>query len=235
MKIKKLSDLENHLPNINNYYNKLKDDKLREHTYLSTYPEIIKFSQNSQLNDVQTFKMLALMTYAWMPRVLRIDDEYLVCAASQLSKAKDITKNNYKEIKIQPIADCLHSLVGASKILHFINPEVFPIWDSKIQIIVGENNNNYTMKKSENYYRYVDIVYSLIENKKFYSFYKKYNQANHKRLKSMNIEQYDVSPVRAIEASIFEMANNYSLDVHFNRMGTLQINSVSGVSIINAF
>ncbi len=203
MKIKKLSDLENHLPNINNYYNKLKDDKLREHTYLSTYPEIINFPKYTKLDDVQIFKMLALMTYAWMPRVLRIDDEYLVCAASQLSKAKDITKNNYKEIKIQRIADCLHSLVGASKMLHFINPEVFPIWDSKIQSIVGENKH---MDKSDDYYDYVKLVYSLMENKKFHLFYEKYNQANHKRLKSMNIEQYDVSPVRAIEASIFEMA-----------------------------
>jgi hypothetical protein len=206
MKIIKLSDLENNLPNINNDHKKSKDDKLREYTYLSTYPEIISFSKNSKLNKIQTFKMLALMTYAWMPRVLRIDDEYLVKAADQLSIAKNVTKNDYKEIKIHLIDNCLHSLVGASKMLHFINPEVFPIWDSKIQIIVGKNNNNYTMKKLENYYRYVDIVYSLIENKKFHSFYKKYNQANHKRLKCMNIEQYKVSQIRAIEASIFEMA-----------------------------
>ncbi len=205
MKIIKLSDLENNLPNIGNFHKKLKDEKLREYTYLLTYPEIIKFSKKSKLDDVQTFKMLALMTYAWMPRVLRIDDEYLDRAAVQLSKAKKATKNNYDEIEIQPIANCLHSLVGASKMLHFINPEVFPIWDSKIQYNLTGNNNQNAMKKLDNYYDYIKQVYILVKNKHFDSFFRKYNLANQKRLENIIGQPYDVTPIRAIEASLFEM------------------------------
>jgi hypothetical protein len=149
--------------------------------------------------------MLALMTYAWMPRVLRIDDEYLKCAAIELSKAREIKDDNYKEIDIKIIGLCLHSLVGASKMLHFINPEVFPIWDSKIQYNLTGNNNQNAMKKLDNYYNYIKQVYILVKNKQFNSFFRKYNLANQKRLKNIIGQPYDVTPIRAIEASLFEM------------------------------
>ena len=218
MKIINLAELESNLLEIENSYKALKlskdqerelrERKLRKYTYLSTYPEIINFTRNSKLDDAQYFKTLALMTYAWMPRVLRIDDKYLASAVVELSKAKNVKNNDFKEIDVNVIAECLHSLVGASKMLHFTNPEVFPIWDSKIQSVVGKNSNYYTMKKLNNYYLYIEQVHSLVNNKNFNFFYEKYNLANRKRLGKNNIQPYDVTPIRAIEASMFEMVLN---------------------------
>ena len=38
-----------------------------------------------------------------------------------------------RPVGVADVAACLHSLVGASKVLHFVNDSVFPIWDSRIE------------------------------------------------------------------------------------------------------
>lgn len=178
---------------------------LRSHTYLSTYPEILALVQEDEI-QAPTFKQLALMVYGWMPRVLRIDNAHFTSALQAANSAKQATREAFENIPIQHIANCLHSVVGASKLLHFINPNVFPIWDSKIQAFRGLPNGNYDMSNIDNYLEYVGDVHAIAREEGFDEFYARYGVVHANRLNRSNIEEYQVSQLRAIEASAFELA-----------------------------
>ncbi len=180
---------------------------LRAHTYLSTYPSIINKAAEIDPNSQQQFYQLALMVYGWMPRVLRIDPIHTQSAIMAMVAARNITIENYKDVNIQHIADCFHSLVGASKLLHFINPNVFPIWDSKIQAFCGRANAHNAMRNLANYQSYVDEVHSITIDPAFQGFYNDYLAANAQRCAQSNIAAYQVSTIRAIEASAFELSS----------------------------
>jgi len=193
-------------PAIDHIYSTPVVTDLRAHTYLSTYPIIIDLAAETNTDSGKQFHQLALMIYGWMPRVLRIDPEHIQAAIEQMVEARNINIANHVEIDIQPIADCLHSVVGASKLLHFINPEVFPIWDSRIQAFCGRVNTHHAMRTLGNYLQYIDDVHSIAEQQDFHDFYNDYHAANTQRLEQSNIIPYQVSAIRAIEASAFELS-----------------------------
>lgn len=180
---------------------------LRSHTYLSTYPEIISFLQGIDEIQASQFRQLALMVYGWMPRVLRIDLAHFQLAVRAANIAAHATTKTYSNIPIQHVANCLHSMVGASKLLHFINPNVFPIWDSKIQAFRGLPNGYYDMSNVGNYIEYVNDVHAIATEEGFNDFYNQYCAAHEIRLNQSNIGIYQVSHVRAIEVSAFELAS----------------------------
>jgi hypothetical protein len=73
------------------------------------------------------------MAYGWMPRVVRIDPQHTPSALAALLPAQTATPATMRGTRVADIAACLHSVVGASKVLHFVNDAVFPIWDSNIE------------------------------------------------------------------------------------------------------
>jgi len=178
---------------------------LRSHTYLSTYPEILSFVQEGEIQAAE-LKQLALMVYGWMPRVLRIDNAHLPAALQAANEAKASTVENHEEVPVQHIANCLHSLVGASKLLHFVNPNVFPIWDSRIQTFRGRPNGNHNMSNIGNYHEYVREVHAIVREEGFGQFYEEYTVVHINRLNQNDIGEYQVSEIRAIEASAFELS-----------------------------
>lgn len=179
---------------------------LRSHTYLSTYPDIINFAKAYTPNNARQFRQLALLVYGWMPRVLRIDPAHSQQAIAAITAASNANISNYQNIAIQDIANCLHSLVGASKLLHFINPNVFPIWDSKIQAFRNLPNGNYDMANIQNYHAYVDDVHNIIADQNFNAYYAAFVGVFNNRLEQSNINQYQVGAIRAVEVSAFELA-----------------------------
>jgi hypothetical protein len=81
--------------------------------------------------------MLMLGVYAWMPTVLKIDD--VESSIVRVQAAIDHFKDNDDLLDPRSIGHfnnvatyVNHSCVGASKFLHFIFPEKFAIFDSKI-------------------------------------------------------------------------------------------------------
>lgn len=178
---------------------------LRSHTYLSTYPEILALLHGGEIHSSQ-FKQLALMVYGWMPRILRLDSAHFQLALQTANSALQATPESFENTPIQHIANCLHSMVGASKLLHFISPNVFPIWDSKIQAFRGLPNGNYDMSNINNYLEYVGNVHAIVADEGFSEFYNQYSIVHTNRLNQSNIPAYQVGYIRSIEASAFELA-----------------------------
>ena len=178
--------------------------ELRGHTYLSTYPHVLAMAGAPNINDAQRFYQLATLVYGWMPRVLRIDQVFANNAINALAISRTVTVANFQSVLFQDIDNCLHSVVGASKILHFSNPAIFPIWDSKIQNFRQIPNAN--MKSIQQYIDYVNDVHAIIADPGFPQFFNNFSIAYNLRLNQSNINQYQITSVRAVEAAAFELA-----------------------------
>ncbi|WP_445354868.1 hypothetical protein ACJJI5_18345 [Microbulbifer sp. EKSA008] len=179
---------------------------LRSHTYISTYPDILSYANSATPIGPTEFRRLSLMVYGWMPRVLRLDPASFTNAVAAANCASNATQHDYQSINIQAIASCMRSLVGASKLLHFINPNIYAIWDSKIQSFRGLQNSDNSMNKIDNYLGYLDDVHQIASDSSFPAYFKKYNQLHLARLSASGIEKYEVGPLRSIEGAAFELA-----------------------------
>jgi hypothetical protein len=180
---------------------------LRSITYLSTYPSIRALGTAPGPIGFDRFHQLAAMAYGWMPRVVRIDRMQSSQALAALVTAQTATAATLRSIPIADIAACLRSLVGASKVLHFVNDSVFPIWDSNIEAfrLRGPPPHNH-MKNVNNYFAYVDEVHAIRRDVGFPTFLARFSGALNTRLTALGIAHYSISEVRVIEAAAFELA-----------------------------
>ena len=116
----------------------------RMNHYLNTYCSLLKVSQSlcEQANGDPGFQSdaivaIAHMAYGWMPTTLKKCDingeigrngRHTILDAFDVKSSGDARKF-VEGFASSPIND---SCIGLSKSLHFINPEFFPIWDSKV-------------------------------------------------------------------------------------------------------
>ena len=195
------------LPAIKRITNTPKIKDLRSITYLSTYPSILSIGATPKPIDLDRFHQLAMMAYGWMPRVIRIDQAHIAVALPAAVKAQSATVETISPELVKAIARCLHSVVGASKVLHFIKPTVFPIWDSNIERFrANRKPSNVHMNNTAHYLNYLQDVHAIKHDPRFPTFYKQYNAALGNRLRALGIRLYEVSEVRAIEAAAFDLA-----------------------------
>lgn len=177
-------------------------DELRAVTYLSTYPSIRAIVDGRAKIDMCVFHQLATATYGWMPRVVRINPMYVESALDAVNQALEVQCNTVSEVDITCIGNTLHSLVGASKVLHFVNPAVFPIWDSRIEgLRLGRKPSQNHMDNPANLSSYICNVHEILQEEKFPEFYREFQAAFERRLIACNISPYKVSEVRAVEYS----------------------------------
>jgi hypothetical protein len=205
----KLHDIEKAITLIENK----KTDDLRTLTYLATYPEFLYTGNSTDIN-IKVLRMLATRAYAWMPRILRLDGNFTEAAVKGLEYGHKLKPKGLKDVKIdnendplfvtvKSIKDCVHSVVGASKILHFLNKDVFPIWDSKIHSKFYNEGGVNTIKI---YLKYMTEVHRIREEGDFKCFFNKFSKNYSSYLKKNGIKQYAISKVRAIEAAAYEVA-----------------------------
>lgn len=176
-------------------------------TYLRTYPVILKAAEQSPREPLALLCQLATMAYGWMPRVARIDREHLKPATAALKKAMRVSAPHEDIAIIRNVAACLHSVVGASKLLHFLMPDDFPIWDSKVaRVWSNQNLKTGAMTDPKNYVKYAREVHKLSKRSEFPSFKSDFEDAYAARLKRLGIPHYGLTDVRTIEAAAFELA-----------------------------
>jgi len=151
-----------------------------------------------------------------MGRALRVDFAHLANAVTALSLARDATPENFPEIPIDDLRRCLHSGVGASKVLHFTNPDIFPIWDAKVEGFrlhcenPGHphmpNPSHPHMQNMANYLCYATAIHAIKAENGFTNFYQNFTASFAARLGRINVPNYEFSEVRAIEVAAFELA-----------------------------
>ena len=165
-------------------------------SYIISYPHLVTYFQGLEEIKVPDLVRGAHMVYAWMPRILNLhiqEDNSLVEAALLLTKAKREGALANAEIeKIAAVID--RSLVGASKLLHFIAPQHFAIWDSRVyQYIHGQVAYSYRVNNVALYRNYLNLLRDIETLAGFDQF----QQAMNKKL------GYTVSSFRAIELVMY--------------------------------
>jgi hypothetical protein len=80
-------------------------------------------------------------------------------------------------------------VVGASKELHFLDPESYPIWDSVVYEHIHGTGSQYQMGKAKNYLNYVAACRRVVSDREFVPAYESMKRKI----------GYEVSKIRALE------------------------------------
>lgn len=137
------------------------------------------------------------LIYGWMPTICHLKSEDFAEAATILNKVKR-GKPLLKKEELNKLKDVFNnSIVGTSKLLHFINPENYPIWDSNVcryLNIPAHKANNISV-----YLQYIDTCRNIIEQCK--------GEIAHVKKVMKEFEPYkvqnEISDMRAVELVMF--------------------------------
>jgi predicted AAA+ superfamily ATPase len=167
---------------------------ITEHdSYLNTYQEFITYFKNIECIEKHHLVIASHFVYGWMPTVIQLKTKELKEVLTTLNAVKAGQLISLAEL--ERIKFCINnSMVGASKLLHFISPKVYAIWDSRIFRYLTGKKSQYGIEKPENYLEYLRRL-NEIANKDEY-------KKLHAKIQDKFL--YEISPLRAIELLMFE-------------------------------
>ena len=165
-------------------------------SYIRAYPYLLASMNVSQILDESSLVCGAHMVYGWMPTIVEIHATDCFNAqdgAALLNKAR--AEGALSDDEIAKLAGLINrSVVGASKLLHFVNPEAFAIWDSRIyRFLFQKTAHQYRVNNAAEYQRYLILLRRLQKDPRFLEFHASIN-------KKMG---YQVSALRALEVVMF--------------------------------
>ncbi|CAM4370232.1 hypothetical protein [Gillisia limnaea] len=182
---------------------KLIKEELREfsvdnNSYINTYSEFIKYFRQIETIEKHHLIISSHFVYGWMPTILSLNQENLPKVLELLNQAKkgylltapelDILKNSIN-----------NSLVGLSKLLHFIRPEVYAIWDSRIFKFLTGKKSTYGIGKPTAYLNYIQDLKRITNQKEFDQLFQIIQESF----------DYRISKLRAIEIVMFQSKTDF--------------------------
>ena len=166
-------------------------------TYLKSYHDFIVFFEDKPIIKENDFVIGAHLVYGWMPTIINFNTENIESNVKYLNKVKN--GDLLSEFELESLKKAVNnSIVGVSKLLHFINPQNYAIWDSRIHRYVTGKKSSYGVNNVCNFIKYQSIIRDLSKH------------ASVNQLQS-NIEillGYKVTKIRAIEMTMFEFDKN---------------------------
>lgn len=162
-------------------------------SYIKTYPEFLKYFSSLERIERHHLIISSHFVYGWMPTIIHLDLKDIDQILLLLNAVKSKQILNREEI--QKLKSCINnSLVGLSKLLHFINPINYAILDRRIFKYITDKKSQYGIDKAENYLAYLESLKNIIAHKDY--------EDLHKLIE--NKFDYAISPMRAIEILMFE-------------------------------
>ena len=157
-------------------------------SYIDSYDAFLFYFKNLDKIGKHHLIISSHFVYGWMPTILTLNLKNYDKVISILNSAKTCKQIDYNEISILKNA-INNSLVGASKLLHFINPEIYAIWDSRIFKYLTEKKSTYGIADIDNYIHYLKGLNEIIKNNNFGSLHKEIHEyLNHKTTAMRSIE-----------------------------------------------
>jgi hypothetical protein len=153
------------------------DPKIKNNSYIKSYPHLISFFQKDTLNEAD-FVCGAHMVYGWMPTIL---DLYPLAPNQNFEKGAELllqAKNGaFSDNDIETLKKIVNnSLIGASKLLHFVAPFKFPIWDTKTYAfyVLGKRSTekinrprHNSVNSIEQYNNFREMLYQITLDSRF--------------------------------------------------------------------
>lgn len=183
------------------------DKKLREDLkYLSTYPIYLEFFKHDRPLMKNDLLAGAAFVYSWMPTTLKLTahPDNILSALGLLKQMRAIKSENIDKVKsedIKKISEVFNgSVIAASKLLHFLNPSIFPIYDTAVYgYINNKKKPGYkVVNDSRKFCLYFRNAHEIVAEPRFIKeVYQPMNSAVEK------IAGYSISVIRAIELVMF--------------------------------
>lgn len=138
-------------------------DLFDKSSYFISYPEFLTYFQNLNTLTRHNLIIASNFTYGWMPTILDLNPEKFDEVELLLNAAKTGQIPDSPQLEI--LSHCLNkSMVGASKLLHFINPASFAIWDSRVyRYITNTEPHHYRLNNPTSYLEYLKLCKELVE------------------------------------------------------------------------
>jgi len=165
-------------------------------SYIRAYPHLLAVLSARQVLAEQDLIAGAHMVYGWMPTILEIhpgESTGIEEGVVLLNRAR--VEGQLSVDDIGRLASLINrSVVGASKLLHFVNPAAFAIWDSRIyRFIHRKTPHQYRVNNAAEYVRYLILLRQLQQDARFQDFHASINRKM----------GYQVSALRALEVVMF--------------------------------
>lgn len=131
-------------------------------SYLKSYPEFIRYFKDIDNINQHHLTIGVHFTYGWMPTIFEFQSGEFDVAIDILNRAKKGTIPSIEELQI--LKKLLNnSMVGTSKLLHFINPDKFAIWDSRVfRYLTGMEPYQNRIGNCQRYLEYLTLCQDLI-------------------------------------------------------------------------
>ena len=169
--------------------------KSTEENYLLSYPYFLNYFQNLESINLENLVIGISFTYSWMPTILKAlnlkNTEEVLFILNEVKKGKLIDEQQLTTLK----TTFNNSLVGTSKLLHFINPKQYAIWDSRVfRFLNNVEPHKYRLEKPRAYIEYLKLIEELKNEKAFTAFFELMKQK----------VGYDITEYRALELAFFK-------------------------------
>lgn len=160
---------------------------------LISYPEFIKYFE--ELKDISKSNIVIGInfTYGWMPTIFEFGSQDFDEIAKILNHVKKGIMPTIDKLAI--LKTCFNnSLVGTSKLLHFINPNNFAIWDSNVyRYLTQKEPYTYRLNEINSYLEYLKFCKWLTNKEKFPEIQKSLEKK----------VGYEMTPYRSVELIMF--------------------------------
>lgn len=157
-----------------------------------SYKEFLEFFSSKKELTPHDIVIGAYFTYGWMPTMLELkgDINQIAAIANEARKINGISKDDFVRL-----AEAINgSVVGASKLLHFICPEGHAIWDSRVyRYLHQEAPYQYRLTQPDAYWNYLSFLDALAKDVRFKQF----------KMKVDSAVKYAVTDKRACELLMF--------------------------------
>ena len=169
--------------------------KSTEENYLLSYPYFLNYFQNLESINLENLVIGISFTYSWMPTILKAlnlkNTEEVLFILNEVKKGKLIDEQQLTTLK----TTFNNSLVGTSKLLHFINPKQYAIWDSRVfRFLNNVEPHKYRLEKPRAYIEYLKLIEELKNEKAFTAFFELMKQK----------VGYDITEYRALQLAFFK-------------------------------
>ena len=169
--------------------------KSTDENYLLSYPYFLNYFQNLESINLENLVIGISFTYSWMPTILKAlnlkNTEKVLFILNEVKKGKLIDEQQLTTLK----TTFNNSLVGTSKLLHFINPKQYAIWDSRVFRFLNDvEPHKYRLEKPRAYIEYLKLIEELKNEKAFTAFFELMKQK----------VGYDITEYRALELAFFK-------------------------------
>ena len=100
--------------------------------YYFAYREFIRYFAQLTRITVHDFIISAHFTYGWMPTIVTLRNPSAYAEVAEILNAAKVGRIISSQDLLHLSAVVNNSLIGVSKLLHFIRPNKFAIWDSRV-------------------------------------------------------------------------------------------------------